>query len=118
MQWPCNVCKVFDEWAIKIVEPYKFLYFHDVFRYWPSVNSSNFYWVHACHPLFKDYPQVIHRWHMERALLWFEVQVMFFCDTKDILHHCYMICHVSPCCDTNIVQIVVPCGLCLRMVLQ
>src|SRR6266702_5725421 len=110
--------EAFDERAVKIEKAYCPSYFGDVFGCWPCGYASNFYLVHTCHPLLKDYPQVIHRWNMERALLWFEVQVMFFCDTKDILHHCYMICHVSPCCDTNIVQIVVPCGLCLRMVLQ
>src|SRR6266571_5349301 len=86
------MCEAFDKRVVKIEEPYNFLYFCDIFWYWPGVNSysCNFYWVHVCHPLFKDYPQVIHGWCMECALLWFEVQVMFFCNAKDIVHHCYV----------------------------
>jgi hypothetical protein len=39
----------------------------------PIFNSCNFDGVHACYPLFKDYPQVIHLWGMEGAFFWFEV---------------------------------------------
>src|SRR6266702_729205 len=47
VQGACNVCEAFNEWVVKIEESQYILYFHDVFGYWPCVNSSNFYWVHA-----------------------------------------------------------------------
>ncbi len=50
----------------------------------PVFNAHNFYWVHVCHPLFKDYPQVIHGRCMERALLGFKVEVV----VKHNLEYC------------------------------
>src|ERR1700677_4432005 len=47
----------------------------------PIFNARDLCRVHACYPLFKDYPQVIYRRGMESALLRFEVQVV-------ILRHC------------------------------
>jgi hypothetical protein len=41
----------------------------------PIFDTCNFDGVHVCYPLFKDYPQVIHTWGMEGALLWFEIEV-------------------------------------------
>jgi len=40
---------------------------------WPIFNACNFGRVHACYPLFKDYPQVIYRRGMESALFRLEV---------------------------------------------
>src|SRR6266702_406033 len=105
MQWACNMCEAFDEWAVKIKESYYFPHFHDVFGCWPCVNSHNFYWVHACHPLFKNYPQVIYGWCMECAFLWFEIQVMFLHNVKDITHHSHMILLICSCGDPNVIHI-------------
>jgi hypothetical protein len=44
---------------------------------WPIFNACDFYRVHACHPLFNDYPQLIDTWCVKEAFLWFEVEVMF-----------------------------------------
>ena len=43
------------------------------FGYLPVFDARNFYQVHASHPLFKDYPQVIDTWGVEDALLQLEV---------------------------------------------
>ncbi len=83
--------KAFDEMAVKIEKAYCPLYFSDVFGHWPCVYASNFYRVHACHPLFKDYPQVIHGGHMEKAFLWFEVEIVFEGNLKDVVDCCNMI---------------------------
>ena len=53
---------------------------------WPIFDARNFRGVHACYPLFKDYPQVIYRRGMERALLWFEVQVVILCHCENIFN--------------------------------
>ncbi len=69
--------EAFDEGAIKIEKAHCPLYFGDIFGRWPCVYAHNFYRVHACHPLFKDYPQVIHGGRMEEAFFWFEVEIVF-----------------------------------------
>ena len=61
-----------NERSVEIAEPQKRT---DVLNFgwpWPISYTLYFYGVHACHPLFNDYPQIIHLWHMEDALLWFE----------------------------------------------
>src|SRR6266702_5892813 len=71
-----NECEVLDEWAIKIEESKYLSYFCCRFWYWPHVHACNFCRVHTCHPLFKDYPQVIHGQGMEETFFWFEVKVV------------------------------------------
>src|SRR6202453_1153692 len=58
---------------------------------WPIFNARDLCRVHACYPLFKDYPQVIDGWGMERALLWLEVQVVILRYCEDILNGINMI---------------------------
>ena len=41
---------------------------------WPVSYAHNFHWVHACHPLFKDYPLVINGGSVKDALGQFEVE--------------------------------------------
>ncbi len=60
VQWSCDKCEVLDEGTVEIEKPKYFSYFCGVFGYWPHVDARDFYRVHLCHPLFKDYPQVIH----------------------------------------------------------
>ena len=43
---------------------------------WPISYPLYFYGVHACHPLFNDYPQIIYSRRMEDAFLWLEKQVI------------------------------------------
>ncbi len=104
------MCEAFDEGAIKIEKAYCPSYFCDVFGCWPHVYSHNFYRVHACHPLFKDYPQVIHGRCMEEAFFGFEIEVMHEGDLKDVSDCCNMVCHVGTCSNTDIVHIYANCG--------
>src|SRR6266702_3579070 len=90
---------------VKIEETYCPSYFRDIFGCWPCVYTRDFYWVHACHPLFKDYPQVIHGRRMERAFLRFEVKVMVECDLENVSDRCYMSGHVGACCNANVVHV-------------
>jgi hypothetical protein len=57
----------------------------------PVFDAGNFDRVHASHPLFKDYPQVINTRGMEDTFLWFEVEVVIKGDLKN----------VSDCCDVS-----------------
>src|SRR6266702_4438367 len=106
----CYVRETFDKRAVKIEKAYCPSYFCDIFGCQPSLDSCNFYWVHACHPLFKDYPQVIHGWHMEKAFLWFEVEVMLLCYLKDILYCHYMVLYVSACCNADVIHVYMDCS--------
>src|SRR6266702_1914603 len=105
MQWPCDVGEAFNERAVKIEKAYCPSHFCDVFGCWPRVYARDFYWVHACHPLFKDYPQVIHGRRMECAFLRFEVKVMIKGYLEDVLNGRYVSCHISSCCNTNVVHV-------------
>src|SRR6266702_1017291 len=99
------MCESLDEGAVKIEKAHCSSYFCDVLWHLPSFDPSNFYGVHACHPLFKDYPQVIHGWHMEQALLRFEVEVMLHRDLKNILYCRDMVRHIGTHCHTNIIHV-------------
>jgi hypothetical protein len=50
----------------------------------PVFDARNFDRVHASHPPFKDYPQVIDTWGMEDTFLWLEVEVVIQCDLKNV----------------------------------
>ncbi len=97
--------EAFNERAVKIEEAHCPLYFGDGFGYRPRVYARNFYWVHACHPLFKDYPQVIHGRRMESAFLGFEVEVVIECYLENILNGRYMSFHISLRCNTDVIHI-------------
>src|SRR6266702_5236457 len=97
--------KAFNEQAIKIEKAYCPSYFCDIFGRWPCVYACDFYWVHACHPLFKDYPQVIHGRHMECALLGFEVEVMIECYLENVSNCCHVSSHIGTCRDADIVHV-------------
>src|ERR1700735_1677542 len=71
-----DVGKTPDESAIKIAETQKRTNILDFDRRWPVFDACNLDRIHASHPLFKDYPQVIYSRGMENALLWFEVEVV------------------------------------------
>src|ERR1700677_3397006 len=70
--------------SVKIAKPQKGTNFFDFGGVGPVFNARNFGGVHACHPLFKDYPQVIDGRGMERSLFRFEIEVMSLRDRKDI----------------------------------
>ena len=97
--------EAFDEGAIEIEKAYCPSYFGDVFGRWPCVYARDFYQVHACHPLFKDYPQVIHRGCMERAFFWFEVEVVIECDLEYVTNCGGMFFHVGACRDANVIHV-------------
>src|SRR6266702_5598495 len=101
----CNMCKSLHEGVVKIEKAHRFLYFGDICWCGPHVDTCDFYWVHACHPLFKDYPQVIHGWHMEKAFLGFEIEVVFFCHVKNILNGSNMSCHIGPCGNADVIHV-------------
>src|SRR6266702_3468321 len=105
MQWVCNVHESFNKRLVEIEKSHCPSYFHDIHGRGPFVNSGNFDGVHACHPLFKDYPQVIHRWHMEKAFFGFEEEVMLLSDLENIPDCGDVVLHVGACCNTNIVHV-------------
>src|SRR6266702_6413073 len=105
MQWSCDVGEAFNERAVKIEKSYCPSYFGNVLGRWPCVYTCNFYWVHACHPLFKDYPQVNHGGRMERALLGFELKVVIERDLEDVSNHGSMSIHVSTHCNADVVHV-------------
>ena len=55
------------------------------FQCWPVFDACNFNQVHASHPLFKDYPQVIDTGDVEKTFLQFEVQIVFSCQGQDVM---------------------------------
>jgi hypothetical protein len=61
------VCKSSNERPVKIAKSKKRLDILNFSWHWPILNSSDFDGVHACHPLFNDYPQVINARDMEGA---------------------------------------------------
>src|SRR6202453_2034509 len=71
----------------------------------PIFNACNFRGVHACHPLFKDYPQVIDRRCMECALLRFEIKVVVLRYCEDIFNSCDVIWERSGRSDSDIVHV-------------
>ena len=71
----------------------------------PIFDARNFRGVHACHPLFKDYPQVIDRRGMERALFWFEIKVVILRDCEDIFNSRDVIREGSGRSDSDIVHV-------------
>ncbi len=97
--------EAFNERTVKIEKAYCPSYFSNVLGCWPCVYACDFYWVHACHPLFKDYPQVIHGMCMERAFLRFEVQVVIECDLKDVSNCGSMSIYIGMCCNADIVHV-------------
>src|ERR1700677_3570307 len=86
VQRSCNVGETSNKWSVKIAKSQKGADVLDFSGYGPIFNARNFGWVHACHPLFKDYPQVIDGRGMEHALLRFEVKVMILRDREDIFN--------------------------------
>src|SRR6266702_5116636 len=104
------MCESLYEGVVKVKKSHHLPYFCDVGWCQPHINSCDLYQVHACHPLFKDYPQVIHRWCMEEAFLRFEIEIMFICDTKNVLNCCDVTSHICSCSDTNVVHIDVDHG--------
>src|ERR1700677_4641793 len=72
---------------------------------WPVFYSCNFRGIHACYPLFKDYPQVIYGRGMESALLRFEVQVVVLRHCEDVFNGVNMVGKRSGRSDGNIVHV-------------
>src|ERR1700677_15301 len=73
--------------------------------YGPILYTCDFCGVHACYPLFKDYPQVIYGWGMESALLRFEVQVMVLRNCEDVFNSLYVIREGGGRSDSNVVHV-------------
>src|ERR1700677_3213302 len=71
----------------------------------PVFDACNFCGVHACYPLFKDYPQVIYGWGMERALFGLEIEVVILCDCENIFNSFDMIFEGSGRSDSDIVHV-------------
>ena len=80
----CNFGEACNKGAIKIAKTMKRADILYAFGGRPVSYPSNFHQVHTCHPLFKDYPQVINGGGMKRALGQFEVEGLFFGNLEDI----------------------------------
>src|SRR6266404_7802731 len=78
VQWSCDVGKASNEGSIEIAETKEGMDIFDGFWDGPVGNARNFNGVHAGHPLFKNYPQVIYGCHLPHTLFRFKVEVMFF----------------------------------------
>ena len=72
----CMICEVSYEDAIKVAKTEEGLNVFDLGWHWPVLDTGNFDGVHASHPPSKDYPQVIHFWRMEKALVQGEEEVV------------------------------------------
>ena len=79
--------KTVDKLVIKIAEPQKRANIFDFCWARPVFDAGNFYQVHASHPLFKNYPQVIDTGDVKtafgefdkEAVLCEEVQYVMYC---------------------------------------
>jgi hypothetical protein len=56
IEWMCNVCKTSNERPVKIAKAQKRSDILNFGGHRPIFYACNFYGVHACYPLFKDYP--------------------------------------------------------------
>ncbi len=110
MQWSCDEREVFDEGVVKIEESKRLSYLCCILGYWPRVDACDFCRVHLCHPLFKDYPQVIHRGRVEQAFFRFEVEIVELGDFKNIMHRVAVVSKVSASGDPNVIHIDADCG--------
>ena len=79
--------KTADKLVVKIAEPQKGADIFDFCWGGPVLDARNFYQVHASHPLFKHYPQVINVGNMEVTFRKFDKEV---------------VCYVPPSCDCRI----------------
>src|ERR1700677_1937660 len=94
-----------NKWSVKIAKTQKGANVLDFGGYGPIFNARNLGGVHACHPLFKDYPQVIDGRGMECALLRFEVEVVILCYCENVFNSINMIWKGSGRSDSYIVHI-------------
>ena len=68
-----------DEGSVEVAKAQKRV---DVLNFgwpWPISYTLYFYRVHACRPLFNDYPQIINSWRMEDTFFWFEEEIIALC---------------------------------------
>src|SRR6266702_4749936 len=105
VQWSCNECEILDEGAVEVEKAEYFLYFSGIFGYWPRVNARDFYRVHSCHPLFKDYPQVIHGCGMEETFLRLKVEVMEMGHMENVRDCASMVIKIGAGGDTDVVHV-------------
>src|SRR6266702_861047 len=105
VQWFRNERESLDEGAVKVEKSENLPYLHGGFGYRPCVDAHDFCGVHTCHPLFKDYPQVIHGGRMEKTFLWFEVQVVELGDFEDVVYCTLVIVYVCAGGDADIVHV-------------
>src|SRR5580692_5307540 len=73
---------------VKVAETEERVYIFHCFWCRPVFDARNFDRVHASHPLFKDYPQVIDTRGMEDTFLRFEVEVVIKGDLKNVGDRC------------------------------
>ena len=97
--------KTSNKGPVKVAKPQEGANIFDFGGDRPIFDTRNFCGVHACHPLFKDYPQVIDRRGMERALFGLEIKVVVLRDHEDIFNSRYVIREGSGRSDGDIVHI-------------
>ena len=99
------MCEASDEWSVKVAKSQKRA---DILNFGlpgPVSYALYFYWVHACHPLFNDYPQIIYSQCMEDTFLWFEIKIVLFCKFEDFGDACDVVCFIGTGCDGNIIHV-------------
>ena len=99
------VSESFDEWPVKVAKTEKRMYVLNFDGCGPVSYTFHFYGVHACHPLFNDYPQIIHMGHIENAFFWLEKEVVPHCQLKYTCHSFNMVFHVGAGGHCNIVHV-------------
>jgi len=105
IEWFGDRGKTPDKGAIKIAKAQERANVLNLVWHGPVSDRCNFDRVHTCHPLFKDYPQVIDTRGMENTLFWFEVQVVICCKLQNIGNRGGVISVAGSCGDSYIIHV-------------
>src|ERR1700761_5528249 len=105
IKWLSDGCESPDESTIKVAKTQKRTNVLDLVWRGPVFDGCDFDRVHRCHPLFKDYPQVINARGVEDAFFWFEVEVVVSGKLENVRDGCVMISVTSTGGNSDVVHI-------------
>ena len=97
--------KASDELTVKIAESQERSDILDFGWCWPILNARNFYRVHASHPLFKNYPQVIDTRNMETAFGELDEQVVFGEEVQGVVYCGNMVSECGASTDDDVIHV-------------
>src|ERR1700744_1814711 len=104
--------EIWYEHAIIVAKAKKGASVGKVFACWPVSYAFDFDGVHACHPPFKDYPQVIDAGRMENTFFGFEIKVVFFCNLQHVSDSFFMCFYPLSRSNGYIVHVDTDCNAC------